>query len=402
MSEHESIALAERFARYRTEVLAEIEPPGPAAVRRTVRLRRRRTFGSAVAAALALTAGPILGYAALDDPTPRPGPVDPTASPTPSLSASATASPSASPAASSASPTGAAPNGRISRAQLLATPVSLPAWRPGPSCPVSDTRLVGDATRDKTNVLKEVSYGDVDGDGATETVALVHCLLGTGGPEQVVAFDRDAAGKVVTLGKVVATARETPQWLTDVEVRPDGLVRVQVADIAPGGGWPGEWSQRQWRGYRWQGGSFAQVSGPTAFGPNPHGMNLVVTATDLVLATATDGSRAGTVTVRIRNQGTSPAAYVALRLDLPPELRPDGDGWTVCRNDPETTGEPVSCDLSSLKAGGEIRLTLGFRAAAGATVGKGSADVDARPMDSRFDFVEEVYDSDNLVRIDYR
>lgn len=401
MSEHDAVTLAERFARYRIEVLAEVEPPGPAAVRRAVRQRRRRTLGTAVAAVLALGTGPILGYAALTDPGPRPGPVDPTVSPSPSSSPTGSASPSASPAPTSAGPT-RAPDGRISREQLLATPVSLPAWRPGPSCPVTDVRLAGDAVRDETNVLEGLAHGDVDGDGATETVALVHCLLGTGGPAQVVAFDRDPAGKVVTLGRVVATAREMPQWLTDLEVRPDGLVRVQVADIAPGGGWPGEWSQRQWRGYRWNGESFAQVAGPTTFGPNPHAVNLVVTATDLALAAAPDGSRTGTLTVRIRNAGSGPAAYVALRLGLPPALRPDGDGWAVCRNDPETTRQPVSCDLNGLKAGAEVQLTLGFRAAAGATVGQGTADVDARPMDSRFDFVEEVYDIDNLVRIDYR
>ncbi|MFI7487134.1 hypothetical protein ACIBXA_01975 [Micromonospora echinaurantiaca] len=400
MSEHDAVALAERFARYRTEVLAEVEPPGPAAVRRTVRQRRRRTLGAAVAGILALGTGPIFGYAALTDPAPRPGPVDPTGTPSASPSVSGSVSPSAAP--TSASPAAAVPDGRISRAQLLATPVSLPAWRPGPSCPVTDTRLVGTATRDETNVLQRLAYGDVDGDGATETVALVHCLLGTGGPEQVVVFDRDAAGKVVTLGRVVATALEMPQWLTDVTVRSDGVVRVQVADIAPGGGWPGEWSQRQWRGYRWADGRFTQVEGPTSFGPNPHAMNLVVTATDLVLDTLPDGAQVGTVTVRIRNAGTGPATYVALRLGLPAALRPDGDGWAACRNKPETTREPVTCDLNRLDAGAEVRLTLGFRAAAGATVGQGTADVDARPMDSRFDFVAEVNESDNLVRIDYR
>ncbi|MDO3702654.1 hypothetical protein Q3W71_13345 [Micromonospora sp. C28SCA-DRY-2] len=400
MSEHDAVALAERFARYRTEVLAEVEPPGPAAVRRAVRRRRRRTLGTAVAAVLALGTGPIFGYAALTDPAPRPGPVDPTGTPSASPSATASASPSAAPTSTSPAPT--VPDGRISRAQLLATPVSLPPWRPGPSCPVTDTRLAGAATRDQTNVLQGLAYGDVDGDGATETVALVHCLLGTGGPEQVVVFDRDPAGKVITLGRVVATARETPQWLTDVAVRPDGVVRVQVADIAPGGGWPGEWSQRQWRGYRWADGRFAQVEGPTSFGPNPHGMNLVVTATDLVLDTLPDGSRVGTVTVRIRNAGTAPAAYVALRLDLPAALRPDGDGWSACRNEPEATRQPVTCDLNRVEAGAEVRLTLGLRATAGAAVGQGTADVDARPMDSRFDFVAEVYDSDNLVKIDYR
>ncbi|MEK8109255.1 hypothetical protein NKG94_40240 [Micromonospora sp. M12] len=267
--------------------------------------------------------------------------------------------------------------------------------------PTSDVRIRAD-DREEVNSLRALDHGDVDGDGAVETVALVQCVLGTGGPMQVVAFDRDEQGKVVTLGRVVVTTIDKPQWLFALDVVDDGTVRVQVGDIAPGGGWRGEWSQRQWRGYRWKGDAFAQVSGPTNFGTNRHDVNLVVTSTDLVLTEAPDGSRTGAVTVRIRNRATGPAAYMSLRLGLPPTIRADGDGWAACRNEPKTTREPVTCDLSRLDGGKEVRLTLGFRVAAGATVGTGTADVDARPMDAGFEFVEEVNDADNLVAITYR
>ncbi|MCO1598776.1 hypothetical protein M8C17_26865 [Micromonospora sp. RHAY321] len=401
MSEQETLGLAEEFARYRRTVLAEVEVPGPAAVRRAARGRGRRRMAATATAVLALFTGSAVGYAAMDDPELRPGPVEPTPSvpvpPTPS----ATPSPTASPAATSASPTSTVPDGRISRSQLLGGPVTLPAWRAGRGCPTSGVRLTADA-REGVNWLLALDHGDVDGDGAVETVALVQCVLGTGGPMQVVAFDRDGKGKVVTLGRVAATTKDKPQWLFALDVAGDGTVRVEVGDIAPGGGWAAEWSQRQWRGYRWNGDAFAQVSGPTTFGPNRHDINLVVTAGDLVLADAPDGSRTGTVTVAIRNGGNGPAARVGLRLGLPAAVRADGDGWKACRNDPETTQQPVTCDLDGLAAGREIRLTLGFRVAAGARVGTGQADVDARAMDADVDVVEEVYEPDNLVRITYR
>ncbi|MEV7985163.1 hypothetical protein [Micromonospora sp. NPDC085948] len=400
MSEQEALGLAEEFTRYRRTVLDEVEVPGPAAVRRTVRGRGRRRVATTAGTALTLFGGSALGYAAMNGPDHRPGPVEPTrsvsASPTPSTSASSTPSPSA----TSASPTTPVPDGRISRAQLLAASVTLPAWRPGRGCPTSQTRISAD-DREGVNWLVALDHGDVDGDGAVETVALVQCVLGTKGPMQVVAFDRDEEGKVVTLGRVVATTIDKPQWLFALDVVDDGTVRVQVGDIAPGGGWNGEWSQRQWRGYRWKGDAFAQVSGPTSFGPNRHDVNLVVSATDLVLADAPDGSRVGTVTVRIRNT-TGLAAHMALRLGLPAAVRPDRLGWADCRNDAETTREPVTCDLDGLDGGKDVLLTLGFRVAAGTTVGTGKADVNVRPMDANFDVVEEVYEPDNTVEITYR
>ncbi|PYC72553.1 hypothetical protein C7C45_08965 [Micromonospora arborensis] len=399
MSEQETLALAEEFARYRRTALAEVEAPGPAAVRRTVRGRSRRRLGVTATTALALFGGSAIGYAAMTGPDHRPGPVDPT----PSVSASPTPTPSStpSPSGTSASPTVPVPDGRISRAQLLGASVTLPAWRAGPGCPTAQTRLSGD-DREGVNWLLALDHGDVDGDGAVETVALVQCVLGSGGPMQVVAFDRNEAGKVVTLGRVVATTIDKPQWLFALDVVDDGTVRVQVGDIAPGGGWPAEWSQRQWRGYRWKGDAFAQVSGPTAFGQNPHSADVSVTTTELVLTTADDGSRTGTATVRIRNRGTGPVAHVALRLGVPASVRPDVDGWAPCVGEPQHTSEPVTCNLGRLAAGAEVQLDLSFRVAEGIVLGTGKADVDVRPMDSGFDFLLDVNDADNQVSMTYR
>ncbi|MGC4867000.1 hypothetical protein ACLQ3B_16380 [Micromonospora sp. DT53] len=400
MSEQETLDFAEDFARYRRTVLAEVEAPGPAAVRRTVRARSRRRLAASATTALALFGGSAVGYAALSGPDHRPGPVDPT----PSISVSPTPtppSPTPSPSATSASPTAAVPDGRFSRAQLLGVPVTVPAWRAGPDCPTSPTRLTAEG-REGQNWLVALDHGDLDGDGAVETVALVQCVLGTRGPMQVVAFDRDGEGKVVTLGRVVATTIDKPQWLFALDVVSDGTVRVQVGDIAPGGGWPGEWSQRQWRGYRWKGESFAQVSGPTAFGQNPHSADVSVTATDLVLTTADDGSRTGTTTVRIRNRGTKPVEYVDLQLDVPAAVRPDVDGWAPCRGEPQHSRQPVACNLGRLAAGAEVRLDLSFRVAEGVALGTGKADVSVWPVGAGFRNLLETNEADNRVLMTYR
>ncbi|WP_410814368.1 hypothetical protein [Micromonospora sp. 067-2] len=378
MPEQESVAIAEQFARYRAKALPGVDPPGPAAVRRTVRLRRRRTVGRAVALVLAMAAGPVLGYAALHAPPPQPGPVEPTGSPSSSPSASRTASPSSTPSSSSPTPSLAAPDGRISRGQLLAATVSLPAWAAPAACPSGRVRLGTDPARDDTNQLVAIDQGDLDEDGATETVALVRCVFGTRGAFQVVAFDRDTGGRVITLGRVTATARPTPGWVTAVDVDTDGAVRVEVADIAPGSGWPLEYSQRQWRGYRWTGDGFEQVSGPRAFGPNPHSADLGVTATDLVLTTEPDGTRSGSVTIRVRNTTDRTVPVGVLQIDLPTALRPTGGGWTGCDfNDDATL--LVFCHLNSIEANSEVSRTLDLRVAAGASLSPGKVPLEVWP-----------------------
>ncbi|WP_347661388.1 hypothetical protein [Micromonospora sp. B9E7] len=92
---------------------------------------------------------------------------------------------------------------------------------------------------------------------------------------------------------------------------------------------------------------------------------------------------------------------MALRLGVPAPVRPDVDGWAPCAGARESS-EPVACNLGRLAAGAEVRLDLSFRVGVGTTVGTGKADVDVRPMDSDFNFLPDVNDADNLVRMTYR
>ncbi|MEV4631579.1 hypothetical protein AB0J90_35450 [Micromonospora sp. NPDC049523] len=351
---YDDFALDAEFAAFRTGLLDQITPPGPDAVRSTVRHRRRVATTTGLALALVLVIGPVAAVASLNH-TPNPSPsTGTTADPTPSPTVAPTPTPSTAPT------TPAAPDGRISPTELRGATVDLPAWRPGPGCPDSGARLTAEGVDDGDNVLVKTAYGDIDGDGATETVALVRCMVGQAGPSQVVAFDRDPAGKIVTLGQVVRSDLNTPQWLLDLQVRANGVVRVQVADLAPGGGWDLDWSQRQWRGYTWNGQRFTQSEGERSFPDNPYNMNLTVTATDLVYGAPDDGgTRTGEITVTMTNVG--PTAAPRPRLDF--KLTPGGGGssaspgWYACQEH-SMQGEHLYCGLPPLEPGQERKLTF--------------------------------------------
>lgn len=396
-------ALDAEFDAFRTGLLDQVVPPGPDAVRSTVRHRRRVATTSAVALALVFVVGPVTAVAALNRTPAPPSPPITTVSPT-TPSPSTTPSPTAAPTPT-APPSSNAPNGPITRSELLGARLDLPAWRPGPGCPAEGARLTEKTSRNGDNVLATVAYGDIDDDGATETVALIRCTVNQGGPAQVVAFDRDDSGKIVTVGQVVRSALEKPQWLLDVQVRDNGVVRVQVADIAPGGGWDLAWSQKQWRGYTLERGKtlddvkFVQTEGERSFPDNPYQMNLQVTATDLVYEPADEaGARTGTVTVTMKNVGPLTAARP--RLDF--TLRPGGvgtaasPGWYACQ-DVRTEGEQTFCTLPALAAGAERELTFHL-----VSTGPGlptSGTIGFRPLDAKGKVAPEGNDWDNEISV---
>ncbi|MFI6231944.1 hypothetical protein ACIBD9_00110 [Micromonospora sp. NPDC050784] len=305
--------LRDRFAAYRAETVCQITGPGPDQARRTLR-RRRRTKAVAVAVtAIALAVAPIVANAALRDDGSVPVPAQtgepttpPTSAPAPTPSTPLTPS-----TTTTTSP--AAPDGRISRAQLLAARVDLPAWPSYASnCATSDVRLrpSGRDTSVSTLADLDLSYTDLDGDGATETVALVTCRLGEASAKQLVAFDRDGHGRIVTMARVVGT-KEGLDDITDAAVTEDGTVRAEVADIQPCCSTPSYWAQKQWRTYRWHDGRFTQSDGPRSFGKDPRLTDLVLTGGNLVLGPAgTDGKRPGTLTLTVTNKGPVDVAHL--------------------------------------------------------------------------------------------
>jgi len=316
------------FAAYRSALIAAVEPAGPAAVRSTVRRRRRMAVAATGALALALVAAPVVGYAALNRdgsspplPAGSADPVPNTGAPTPTATPSATASPT---------------TGRIDRADLLTARLDLPAWGPDGSCPTEGVRLVdgegdvGDVRLE--NATRGVRYIDVDGDGTAETIAVLECLTRdlVPPPQQVVAFDRDATGRIVTIGQVAHPNTDQPEWFRSLEVRPDGSVRIEVWLNPPSDGSSPTSANRQSRTYRWDGQRFVQTGGPSSF-PEPAPAKLTITATDLVYGPPDEnGMRRGTMTVTITNTGGSEGQPIVTFPSRDSD-EPEHTEWSDCR-----------------------------------------------------------------------
>jgi hypothetical protein len=243
----------------------------------------------------------------------------------------------------------------------------------------ADTRQVTLLPADTDEVdrpyLISLAHGDVDADGATETVALLGCRLGEASAKQVVAFDRDSSGRITTLGRVTRTHEEGDGGFDDVLAITvaEGNVRVQVADIQPCCGTAPDLAREQWRAHRWNGERFTQVDGPTTFPAERPVLDLAATATDLVLGRPDDaGLRHGTATFTITNQGDVRSGHVLLAVSTSGRADRASEGWSRCRSVRVVEGG-YHCLLGGLDAGGRLTVTLGFTAPAGAEAGDGTA-----------------------------
>lgn len=342
------------FADYRAGLTPEIVPAGPGAVRATVRRRRRITATALVATAVVLVAAPVAGYAALGRGT-EPGPA-PAVSNTPTPEQT-----TAAPERTSASPPPPPPNGRISRAQLLAARVDLPPWQPDApaSCTRDNVRLASEGTPSRP-WLMDLVHGDADGDGAQETIATLGCAPGEPDMQQVVVFDRDTSGRIITLAQVVRTEDDEVEWIIEVTPTGKGVVTVRVGDIQPCCDMSEKQVQKQDRTYTWDGTRFAQTGGPTSFPARPDfRTDLTVTASDLVFTNDKDGYPHGVMTVTIRNDGPRDTFNMSLSFDFGGlDVSREGPGWGNC----ETVHPPAweggsfaNCVLKDPLTAGESR-----------------------------------------------
>jgi hypothetical protein len=340
-------------------VAGYLDPPGVDAVYARVRQHRRNRAVAVVALALALLGGPAVGIALAGgeaDGPPAGGGPSATVSPVaPSPSQPASPSPSA-----SASATPAAPDGRISLRDLKRARLDLPSWpaTAQPECEQGPgVEFVGQPV-----------HTDVDHDGAEETVAWLWCQ--SGGEykiSKVMVFDRDAAGKVVTLGQVLETTTGGDEgngiWkVWEIQATDDGHIRVDVGDYWPCCSTPGDLPQHQWRTYGWDGRRFTQTGGPTKFGPNPKITDLRVTASDLVMTKTAAGSWRGTLTVKVDNLGPF-AAHVAVEVDGRNQSYGHGSGWGRCTGVPDGTPGTdfyAQCDAGTVAVGASRTFTLTF------------------------------------------
>ncbi|GAA3273880.1 hypothetical protein Dvina_24200 [Dactylosporangium vinaceum] len=356
-----------------------IRPHGADAVHRTVRRRRNRRISIAAAAVVALAA-PLAVFALAG----RPGADHPAGNPPPS-GASVAPSDGAPPAPASGAPTAAAPNGRISAADVRSATLQVPDWpnqygnfdtSAPPGCPSGSVKFSGGkGGKNGAITLKgDPVYADVDHDGAQETVILLECHP-QGADYQVLALDRDAADKIVTLGRVVRSGgRETVDIMTiwAVQAGDNGQVKVDVGEYRPCCEQI-QASQHQWRTYGWDGRQFIQTAGPTTWGPNPKVTALVLTGDPVTMVKQADGSRVGTLRLTIRNAAkyTTPG-----RLWLDPGIPKT---WTVtsfsgCQLVADY--EPVNCSSAALPAGASRVVTVEVAAPAGGS----PISADLRPL----------------------
>ncbi|WP_238006932.1 hypothetical protein KZZ52_44475 [Dactylosporangium sp. AC04546] len=394
--DNEDTFLDTQFATYRNELLPNVTPIGPDAVRTTVRRRRRVAVTVGAAVALAIIVGPAVGYGALNG---TPAPPQPGTSTEPTHGSSPSPSPSVAPSESASA---TAPDGRISRADLLAARLTLPPWWGDAPCR-SDGQLAGAKPAQEGNWLESVDYTDVDRDGTEEAVAMIGCKFNnTVVQTQVAVFERNNAGGIVILGQVL-TSRPLG-WIFGVDAQPDGSIRIEVGDREPTDEQAAS-VVRQWRTYNWTGAKFQQTDGPTSFPPKSTLADLRVTATDIVYAAlADDGSRHGTTTVTIHNTGPATAEYVWLSLELGENVRYEGNGWSSCiaaSTNPGASPPNLSCLLGPMRADETRTLVLGV-ASPGALLTQVSARAAVVRLDKQRDPVTDARPSDNEAHFNQR
>jgi hypothetical protein len=305
--------LASAFQQFTAEAAPAVFAPGTASVRATVTHRRRvRAVVGSFLGVLLLGAS-IGGYAVLGSgPDARP-PTGTTPTATPPMTST---SPSEPPG----------PDGRLTVDQLSQAPVTVPAWNMPPyseqdlqqQCPTGPNRTINRLTSNPDGtVLTEVAYANLDADSALETAAILKCYgYGEAQPAQLVGFDRDASGGIVTLGQIVAG------HLWHVTASAARGVDVDMTNFQACCGSPKILEYHQTRTYAWDGTAFAQVSGPTSFTTHDKPIDLAVRLDNVewgpvTTRTAVDGVttfqvRAVTVTVTVTNRGTTASNPLAL------------------------------------------------------------------------------------------
>jgi hypothetical protein len=297
---------------------------------------------------------------------------------------------------------GTVPDGRITLVELRNATLDLPPWPAdnvrGPSGRIRlhDGRVLlaprtaptGQAPYGTDIVLLSVAYGDVDHDGAQETIAEFGCVI-VGGSQQLVALDRNRSGGLVTLGQVVATTGE----IRDIEpgsarVDGSGTVTARVADYQ---GCCDDRTPRltQRRGYRLTGGRFVQVSGPARMPFNRYVTETSLTAGTLRLGPPVDGVRYGTLEVTATHVRGAHPSRLTLTFALPEGLQPWGAHWPPSA----TPGETVTVTVTAPPAYGRTTYSFAFRRPAAVT--GGSVVVDSQASSAEVPALSETVSWDN-------
>ncbi len=333
MSEpHDRLSTA--FTDLAVSLMPEVNLPGPAAARQSVRQRRRHRAAVLAAAVAAIIVVPLAAFALLrggssDSPDITPA--------TPSATPSATTSASPSPSTSAA-----APGLRIIRDHYdPSTPLD-DALLPVPwfgdgivGCPEGETQYTDGAWQgammgaDPPTYVRShitmVATGDVDRDGISDWIATLTCNDGRmhWTHNQLVAYAAAGAGQYRLIGQVFAT--DGNSGIGAAEVDADGTVRVVVSEgVEPPG-----LATSEWRTFRWDGSRFVLVGSPEPI-PAPEPTNLRVTVSPSTVAGAES-----VLTVTVENVGLATTDYLVLHLIGLRLVRPEGYAGEL---------SPIGCD----------------------------------------------------------
>jgi hypothetical protein len=152
--------------------------------------------------------------------------------------------PAAAPAASTTAPAASATaDSLLQRSDLGGVVLDIPAWgyiQPGFACDTGKVTLSALRPDLNRHSVVAVAHTNLDGDPALETAALLFCDYGSNGlmtglSYQVVAFERNSAGKIVTIGQVMAgpSDQSGQTQVVGIEPLPDGGVKVYSGGTDP-------------------------------------------------------------------------------------------------------------------------------------------------------------------------
>jgi hypothetical protein len=370
-------ALRAAFTRFDEDVRAFAPTQDFTRVRAIARRRRAVRATAIVALAALVLLLPVAAFAVVG-PHPHRNPIT-----------RITPSPSTPPVTPPTTPPSATPPAglEVSSTDLVASGVTLPPWTPS-RAQRCVRKITGYTVSGPDSLAIQVYMTvqvDLDHDGRKELVGWFMCFgtfgppstPGSGGDSQVVAFTRDATGKIVVFGQMVNTFDGPIKEITKIESAGDA-VRVQVGDWfcceSP------DVDQRQWRTYRWTGTRFEQSDGPRTFPANPklpRAADLTVRADDLVFGTPAGGQRTGTLAVTVTNHGPDAVDGVTLTMPIKsfavrdPAGQPRPGPWSAhCQLDakspPDIGGgtEPMHCTFGRLGGNATTTYKLTFTAPA--------------------------------------
>lgn len=366
MADPGEVEVQEVFARFRAESIADHPAPDLARVRGMARRRQvtRRTMLSVVA--LALIAIPAVGYRLAAHQPHIPSESEPPQQ----VSGAPTERPPESPstAASTSSATIQKP---VTRADIMAATLNIPAWpKQRDVCPSGEVAIgkLGAVSMDQQFSVGKVIAVDVDRDGDDEAVGIFSCGY-EGTVDQVLAIGRNDQGALRTLARVVGSDDSDPLMdLIDLRAGNDGAVDVNVGERIDQT--EQEFIEKQWRSYRLTGRQFTQVGGERQFTPVAPSTDLGLSVNTGPFGAPSGGVWTGTVTVTVTNGGPNraPGVYLDLYIssgDGTPlskalKVSPECDLEDV-RTDGKLTGVHLICHQPALASGADRTTTFQVR-----------------------------------------